>query len=83
MVYAKALFGGPHTVIEYIGRYTHKVAISNHRISSINESEDNVTFDYKDYAAGGTQKQMTLGGEEFIRRFQHHILPAWFTKIRT
>lgn len=83
VVYAKAPFGGPHTVIEYLGRYTHKVAISNHRISSVNEREDTVTFDYKDYAAGGTQKPMTLTGDEFIRRFQQHILPAWFTKIRT
>ena len=67
VVYAKAPFSGPHTVIEYLGRYTHKVAISNHRIKSINEQEDTVTFDYKDYANGGTQKQMILSGEEFIR----------------
>ena len=59
------------------------VAISNHRIERINKSEDTVTFDYIDYAAGGTQKQMTLNSEEFIRYFQQHILPSWFTKIRT
>jgi len=83
IVYAKAPFGGPHAVIEYLGRYTHKVAISNHRIRSINDEDGTVTFDYKDYADGGTQKQMTLTAHEFIRRFEQHILPERFTKIRT
>jgi hypothetical protein len=83
VVYAKAPFGGPHGVIEYLGRYTHKVAISNHRISSINDEEGSVTFDYKDYADDGKQKQMTLSSAEFIRRFEQHILPERFTKIRT
>ena len=83
VVYAKAPFGGPHAVIEYLGRYTHKVAISNHRICSINDEEGSVTFDYKDYADGNRQKQMTLAGSEFIRRFEQHILPERFTKIRT
>ena len=83
VVYAKAPFGGPQAVIEYLGRYTHKVAISNHRLQSTGDTCDTVTFDYKDYADGGTKKQMTLGSEEFIRRFQQHILPAYFTKIRT
>lgn len=83
IVYAKAPFGGPHAVIEYLGRYTHKVAISNHRIVSINDQEDTVSFTYKDYADGGKQKQMTLSSAEFIRRFQQHILPKRFTKIRT
>jgi len=83
IVYAKAPFGGPHAVIEYLGRYTHKVAISNHRIQSINEEEGKVTFDYKDYTDGGIQKPMTLTADEFIRRFEQHILPARFTKIRT
>ena len=73
----------PHAVIEYLGRYTHKVAISNHRIQSINEEEGNVTFGYKDYADGDKQKQMTLTIEEFVRRFAQHILPERFTKIRT
>jgi hypothetical protein len=82
IVYAKAPFGGPHAVIEYLGRYTHKVAISNHRIRSLNE-EGTVTFDYKDYADGNSRKQMSLSGEEFIRRFEQHILPKKFTKIRT
>lgn len=82
VVYAKAPFGGPQAVIEYLGRYTHKVAISNHRICSINE-DDTVTFEYKDYADGGTKKQMTVTAKEFIRRFEQHILPKGFTKIRT
>jgi len=83
IVYAKAPFGGPQAVIEYLGRYTHKVAISNHRITNINEQEDTVGFDYKDYADDNKQKQMTLSGSEFIRRFEQHILPKGFTKIRT
>jgi hypothetical protein len=83
VVYAKAPFGGPHAVLEYLGRYTHKVAISNHRINSINDEQGTVTFDYKDYADEGKQKQMTLAALEFIRRFEQHILPERFTKIRT
>jgi len=83
VIYAKAPFGGPQTVIEYLGRYTHKVAISNHRISSINDAAQTVTFNYKDYADDSKQKQMTLTAHEFIRRFEQHILPKAFTKIRT
>jgi len=83
IVYAKAPFGGPHAVIEYLGRYTHKVAISNHRICSISDEDDTVTFAYKDYADRNKQKEMTLDGREFIRRFEQHILPKGFTKIRT
>ena len=75
VVYAKVPFGGPHAVIEYLGRYTHKIAISNHRICSINDQQQTVTFDYKDYTAQGKQKQMTLTAAEFIRRFKQHILP--------
>jgi len=83
ILYSKAPFGGPQAVIEYLGRYTHKVAISNHRIQSINPEDDTVTFNYKDYADAGLQKQMTLTAHEFIRRFEQHILPERFTKIRT
>ena len=83
VVYAKAPFAGPHAVIEYLGRYTHKVAISNHRICSINEEDETVTFEYKDYADNGSKKKMTLKCTEFIRRFEQHILPKRFTKIRT
>lgn len=82
VVYAKAPFGGPQAVIEYVGRYTHKVAISNHRIMGISEKEDSVSFQYKDYLDKGRQKQMTLAASEFIRRFSQHILPKGFTKIR-
>ena len=82
VVYAKAPFGGPVAVIAYLGRYTHKVAISNHRLISINDRDNTVTFGYKDYSDGSKQKQLTLGSQEFIRRFEQHILPERFTKIR-
>lgn len=80
IVYAKQPFGGPAQVIEYLGRYTHKVAISNHRIQSI--ADGNVSFTYKDYADGSKQKTMTLQATEFLRRFCLHILPPGFRKIR-
>jgi hypothetical protein len=83
IVYAKAPLAGPYAVIEYLGRYTHKVAISNHRIMDIDEQNNTVTFAYKDYADGNKQKQMTLDSKEFVRRFTQHILPKGFTKIRT
>src|SRR5690606_17508952 len=67
VVYAKRPFGGPKQVIEYLGRYTHKVAISNHRIKNITEQE--VTINYKDYKDGSKTKQLTLKNEEFTRRF--------------
>jgi hypothetical protein len=82
VVYAKAPFGGPQAVIEYLGRYTHKVAISNHRIRNITP-DGTVLFDYKDYADNNKKKQMQLKADEFIRRFAQHILPERFTKIRT
>ena len=80
VVFAKKPFGSPKSVVEYLGRYTHKIAISNHRIKSIDEQ--NVTFDYKDYRMAGVKKQMTLSHREFIRRFALHILPKRFVKIR-
>jgi hypothetical protein len=80
IVYAKRPFGGPAQVIEYLGRYTHKVAISNHRLQAVTNTE--VTFSYKDYKAGGTVKQMTLSNGEFTRRFAQHILPHRFVRIR-
>ncbi len=73
--------GGPAQVLEYLGRYTHKVAISNHRIKHI-DADNNVTFEYKDYRDGAKKKVMTLAGEEFLRRYEQHILPARFCKIR-
>ena len=73
--------GGPQQVVEYLGRYTHKVAISNHRIKHI-DSANNVTFRYKDYGDGGRKKMITLSGQEFLRRFEQHLLPRGFCKIR-
>jgi len=80
VVYARRPFGGPGQVIEYLGRYTHKVAISNHRIQNVTPAE--VTFGYKDYRNGSRQKQMTLSNAEFTRRFAQHILPQRFVRIR-
>jgi hypothetical protein len=80
VVYAKRPFGGAGQVIEYLGRYTHKIAISNHRIQSIDNGE--VLFNYKDYGDGGKVKTMTLVASEFLRRFCLHILPKGFRKIR-
>lgn len=82
IVYAKQPFGGPMQVIEYLGRYTHKVAISNHRIKHIDDN-NRVTFEYKNYAKGGQKQLMTLDGLEFIRRFSQHILPKRYCKIRS
>jgi len=80
MVYAKRPFGSPKSVVEYLGRYTHKVAISNHRLKSIDE--ERVTFSYKDYRSQGEKKVMSLTHQEFIRRFAQHILPKRFVRIR-
>ncbi len=73
--------GGPAQVLEYLGRYTHKVAISNHRMKRL-DMDNNVTFAYKDYADEGKKKSMTLPGEEFLRRYEQHLLPPRFCKIR-
>lgn len=80
VVYAKEPFKGPDAVIEYLGRYTHKIAISNHRIKKIENGM--VTFSYKDYKHGSVQKLMSLKAEEFLRRFCLHILPPKFVKLR-
>jgi len=80
VVYAKRPFSGPQSVVEYLGRYTHKIAISNHRIK--NMDDDSITFDYKDYKHGSITKQMTLHAVEFIRRYSLHILPKGFVRIR-
>ena len=79
VVYAKEPFAGPEQVVEYMGRYSHKVAISNHRILAI--SDNGVTFRWLDYR-DGKQKVMTLAGSEFLRRFSQHILPKRFVRIR-
>ena len=80
VVYAKRPFGGPKQVVEYLGRYTHKIAISNHRITGI--TDNSVSFRYKDYRDESKNKFMTLSAMEFIRRFSMHILPKCFVRIR-
>ncbi len=80
VIYAKKPFSGAQNVVEYLGRYTHKIAISNHRITTI--AEGKVSFSYKDYKHGGVKKEMELEGMEFIRRFSQHILPKGFVRIR-
>jgi hypothetical protein len=80
VVYAKKPFAGPQQVLDYVGRYTHRVAISNNRILNIEDGQ--VTFRYKDYRNGSQQKTMTLSADEFIRRFLLHVLPEGFHRIR-
>lgn len=80
VVYAKRPFGNVHSVIEYLGRYTHKIAISDNRITSVTEQD--VSFNYKDYRQNGVHKSMTVSNKEFVRRFAKHILPKRFIRIR-
>jgi predicted RNA-binding Zn-ribbon protein involved in translation (DUF1610 family) len=80
VVYAKPAFGGPRQVLRYLGRYTHRVAISNHRLLSFDG--ERVTFRWKDYAHGSQTRQMTLAATEFLRRFFLHVLPKGFVRIR-
>jgi hypothetical protein len=80
VVYAKPPFAGPRQVLDYVGRYTHRVAISNNRLMSIDDGK--VRFRWKDYRDGSRQKTMTLKAEEFIRRFLIHVLPDGFHRIR-
>ena len=80
IVYCEPPFGSPEKVLEYLGRYTHRVAISNDRILKL--EGDQVTFRYRDSADGDRTKRMTLSAFEFIRRFLLHILPEGFVKIR-
>ena len=80
LVYAKAPFAGPEQVLAYLARYTHRVAIANHRLQSI--ADGKVSFSYKDRKNGNAKRTMTLEAEEFIRRFMLHVLPGGFPKIR-
>jgi Putative transposase/Transposase zinc-binding domain len=80
IVYAKPAFGGASAVLRYLGRYTHRVAISNHRLRSFDG--DRVTFQWKDYAHHDQPRTMTLSAMEFLRRFVQHILPRGFVRIR-
>ena len=80
VVYAKPALGGPLSVLRYLGRYTHRIAISNHRLLAFDG--EHVTFRWKDYAHGGKQRKMTLLATEFLRRFFLHVLPRGFVRIR-
>ena len=80
VVFGKGSVAGPESVLEYLGRYTHRVAISNGRL--LRMDAQGVTFRYKDYRNDGALKEMTLDGIEFLRRLALHILPPGFTKIR-
>jgi hypothetical protein len=80
VVYAKRPFGGPEQVLKYLGRYTHKVAITNHRLLAIEDGS--VRFRYRDYRSGNAERVMTLSAEEFARRFLVHVLPDSFQRIR-
>src|ERR1039457_104811 len=80
VVYSKRPFGGPQYVLQYLGRYTHRVAISNHRLVSL--AEGKVTFRWRDSAHNNEQKLLTLSLDEFLRRFLLHVLPKGFVRIR-
>jgi hypothetical protein len=80
VVYAKPPFGGAEHVLNYLDRYTHRVAISNHRLVAF--QNDRVSFRWRDYAHGGKQKVMTVSAHEFLRRFLIHVLPRGLVRIR-
>jgi len=80
VVYAKKPFGSPQTVLDYLGRYTHRVALSNNRILAVENGQ--VTFSYRDRKDQDRLKSMPLDAEEFIRRFLLHVLPDGFMRIR-
>ena len=80
VVYAKPPFGGPETVLDYLGRYTHRIAISNHRLLELKDGR--VSFSWKNYKQDGRRQVMTLEATEFIRRFLLHTLPGGFVRIR-
>jgi hypothetical protein len=82
VVYAKRPFAGPKEVLGYLARYTHRVAISPRRLLALEEQKQTVTFAWKDYAEQAKRKTMTLGLQEFVRRFCLHLLPERFVKIR-
>src|SRR5215467_1838341 len=81
VVYAKPPFGGPHHVLGYLARYTHRVAITNYRLVAF--QHDQVTFRWKDYAHANKKRMMTLHAQEFLRRFLLHVLPRGFVRIRS
>jgi len=79
-VYSKPPFGGPEHVLRYLGRYTHRMAISNHRITAFDG--ERVSFRWRDYAHGGKQRIMSLDAVNFLCRFFLHVLPKGFVRIR-
>ena len=81
VVYAKKPFAGPQQVLKYLGRYTHRIAISNYRIVDVRD--DKVVFKWKDYRDGNKTKLMTLSTSEFLRRFLLHVIPRNFVRIRS
>jgi hypothetical protein len=81
VVHCKRPFGGPEHVLKYLGHYTHRVAISNHRLVSFENGK--VTFTWRDRAHGNKQENMTLPAEDFLRRFLIHLLPKGFVRIRS
>ncbi len=81
VVYAKPPFGGPQQVLKYLARYTHRVAIGNHRLLALEDGR--VRLRYKDYAGGGERRTMELTATEFLRRFLQHVLPSGFVRIRS
>jgi hypothetical protein len=80
VVYAKPPFAGPHQILSYVGRYTHRIAISNSRLLAIDDGK--VRFRWKDYRRDNRHATMTLTADEFIRRFLIHVLPSGFQRIR-
>jgi Putative transposase len=80
VVYAKQPFAGPQQIIQYLSNYTHRIAISNHRLISCEDGK--VSFRWRDYADRSKTKVMTLSADEFIRRYLQHVLPLGFTRIR-
>lgn len=80
VVYAKQPFAGPKQIIQYLSNYTHRIAISNHRLISCEDGK--VSFRWRDYADNNKTKVMTLSAEEFMRRYLQHVLPSGFTRIR-
>ena len=81
VIYAKRPFGGPQQVLCYLANYTHRVALSNRRTVQLEAQQQNITFTYRDYRQG-SNKQLTLSLQEFIRRFSLHILPPGLVRIR-
>ena len=81
MVYSKPPFGGPRQVLQYLARYTHRIAITNSRLVRL--EGDQVAFTWKDYAVDRAVREMALPAEEFLRRFLLHVLPDHFVRIRS